>query len=247
VSSISKTAGIIIIGNEVLSGKTRDSNSYFLTTELRALGVEVKKISVIPDEIDLIGRETAEFSRRFDYVFTTGGVGPTHDDVTMAGIAKGLGVRVIRHPALERLLKERYGRSLNDARLRMADVPEGAELLGEASLYGHVIKAGNVHIFPGIPKILEDRFRAIRENFREAPYFLKAIYLNESEGAIAATLNDLLANFPELLLGSYPVIDTPDYKVKVTLESKDRVYLDRACAKLLGALPNNIVHRVEGN
>ena len=105
MSSISKTAGIVIIGNEVLSGKTQDTNSHFLCTELRALGVEVRRISVIPDEIELIGREVASFSSAFDFVFTTGGVGPTHDDVTMAGIARGFGVQVIRHPELERRLR----------------------------------------------------------------------------------------------------------------------------------------------
>jgi len=107
---MSKTAGIIIIGNEVLSGKTQDTNSHFLCQELRALGVEVQRVAVIPDEIELIGKEAASFSRQFDFVFTTGGVGPTHDDVTMAGIARGFGVRVVRHPELERRLREFFGR-----------------------------------------------------------------------------------------------------------------------------------------
>jgi molybdenum cofactor synthesis domain-containing protein len=242
-----KTAGIIIIGNEVLSAKTRDTNSRFLCRELRALGVDVRRISVIPDEIQEIGPEAVVFSRDFDFVFTTGGVGPTHDDLTMAGIAHGFGINVVRHPELERLLRERHGDNINAARLRMSEVPEGAEVVRTGPLYAPVVKFRNIYIFPGIPKILEERFDAIKESFREAPYFLKMVYLKEGEGVIASLLNDLLAEFPELLLGSYPVLDNPDYKVKVTLESKDQKYLDRAFHKFLTAVPESAVHRLEGN
>ncbi|MBI2992099.1 MAG: competence/damage-inducible protein A [Deltaproteobacteria bacterium] len=244
---MSKTAGIIIIGNEVLSGKTQDTNSHFLCQELRALGVEVQRVTVIPDEIELIGKEAASFSRQFDFVFTTGGVGPTHDDVTMAGVARGFGVRVVRHPELERRLRERHGENINEARLRMAEVPEGAELVGEGSLYAAVVKLGNIYIFPGIPKILHERFRVIKEDFRDAPFYLKVVYVKEGEGVIAAILNSLLESFPDLLLGSYPVLDNPDYKVKVTLESKDRDYLDRAFDRLLHTLPKGTVQRTEGS
>ena len=244
---MSKTAGIIIIGNEVLSGKTQDTNSHFLCQELRALGVEVQRISVIPDEIELIGNEAASFSRRFEFVFTTGGVGPTHDDVTMAGIAHGFGLKVIHHPELERRLRERHGENINEARLRMAEVPEGAELVGEGSLYAPAVKLGNIYIFPGIPKVLQDRFHAIKESFRDTPFYLKVVYVKEGEGIIASILNSLLEGFPELLLGSYPVLDNPDYKVKVTLESKDRDYLERAFQKLLSAFPKGAVHRIEGS
>ncbi|MFQ5904140.1 MAG: competence/damage-inducible protein A, partial [Candidatus Binatia bacterium] len=244
---MSKTAGIIIIGNEVLSGKTQDTNSHFLCQELRLLGVEMRRISVIQDEIELIGKEVAAFSQEFDFVFTTGGVGPTHDDVTMAGIAHGFGLKVIRHPELERRLRQRHGDNINEARLRMAEVPEGAELVGEGSLYAPVVKLRNIYIFPGIPRILHERFQAIRESFRDAPFFLKVIYVKEGEGVIASILNHLLTGFPDLLLGSYPVIDNPEYKVKVTLESKDANYLDRAFQKLLSTLPKGAIHRVEGS
>lgn len=247
MNSISKTAGIVIIGNEVLSGKTQDTNSHFLCKELRALGVEVRRISVVPDEIELIGREVASFSRAFDMVFTTGGVGPTHDDVTMAGIAHGFGVKVIRHPELERRLRQRHGENINEARLRMAEVPEGAELLGEGSLYSPVVKLDNVFIFPGIPKILYERFEAIKESFRGSPFHLKVIYVKEGEGVIASILNGVLASYPKLLLGSYPVIDNPEYRVKVTLESKDQDYLNQAFETLLGAIPKGSIHRIEGS
>ncbi len=242
---MSKSAGIVIIGNEVLSGKTQDTNSFFLCTELRQLGVEVQKISTIPDVIELIGREVAEFSKRFDFVFTTGGVGPTHDDVTIDGIAHGFGLKVVRHPDIERRMRQRLGSDVNEARLRMANVPEGAELLATEALLAPIVKIHNVFIFPGIPRILQERFHAIKENFREAPYFLKNVYVKSGEGVIAKMLNDVLAKFPELLLGSYPVLDIPEYKVKVTFESKDPEYLQRALQSFLASLPDGAVHRVE--
>jgi molybdenum cofactor synthesis domain-containing protein len=242
---MSKTAGIIIIGNEVLSGKTQDTNSHFLCVELRRLGVEVQKTSTIQDEIDLIGQEVAYFSKRFDFVFTTGGVGPTHDDVTIEGIARGFSVPVVRHPEIENRMRQRLGGDVNEARLRMANVPEGAVLLATEALFAPVVNIHNVYIFPGIPRILQERFQAIKERFRGAPYFLKNVFVRYGEGVIASALNDLLAKFPHLLLGSYPVLDLPDYKVKVTLESKDSNYLDNALKTLLASLPQDAVHRID--
>jgi FAD synthetase len=242
---MSKTAGIVIVGNEVLSGKTQDINSHFLCAELRQLGVDVQKISTIPDEIDLIGQEVAAFSKRFDWVFTSGGVGPTHDDVTIDGIAHGFGLKVVRHPDIERRMRQRLGTEVNEARLRMANVPEGAELLATEALFAPVVKIHNVYIFPGIPKILQERFHVIKERFRDAPYFLKVVYVKQGEGVIAGFMNDLLLKYPELLLGSYPVLDLPDYKVKVTLESKDSEYLDQALQSFLSALPDGAVHRIQ--
>ena len=241
---MSKTSGIVIIGNEVLSGKTQDINSYFLCTELRQLGVEVQKIATIQDEIELIGREVAEFSRRFDLVFTTGGVGPTHDDVTIDGIAHGFGLKVVRHPDIEGRMRQRLGRDINEARLRMANVPDGATLLATDALFAPVVNIRNVYIFPGIPKILQERFHAIKERFRESPYFLKNVYVRYGEGIIAAMLNDLLVKYPEIMLGSYPMLDLPEYKVKVTLESKDADYLERALQAFVASLPKDGVHRI---
>ncbi len=242
---MSKSAGIVIIGNEVLSGKTRDSNSYFFCAELRQLGVEVQKISTIQDDIDIIGREVAEFSKRFDYVFTSGGVGPTHDDVTIEGIAHGFGLNVVRHPDIERRMRQRFGDQVNDARLRMANVPAGATLLAAEAPFAAIVKIHNVYIFPGIPRILEERFHEIKEIFRDTPYHLKNVYVRYGEGVIAAILNDLLVKFPELMLGSYPVLDLPDYKVKVTLESKDSKYLDDALQAFVASLPRDAVQRID--
>ena len=245
MASVDRTAGIVIIGNEVLSGKVVDTNSPFLARELRSLGVALRRIVTIPDEIDLIGAAVAEFHRDYDFVFTSGGVGPTHDDVTMEGVARGLGRKVVRHPAIEGRIREFYKDQANEARLKMSEVPEGTELIVDGRLGFPTIKCENVYILPGIPEILEAKFQAIRERFAGAPYFLHVVYTRDGEGAIAEHLNATLAAFPDLLLGSYPKIGDPEYAVKLTLESKDRAYVERALAHLLRLLSPEAVVRTE--
>ncbi len=240
-----RTAGIIVIGNEVLSGKVADTNSPYLTRELRKLGVTVRRILTIPDEFDEIAAAVAFFRRAYDLVFTSGGVGPTHDDVTIEGVARGFGRKVIRHPDLEAKLREYFRDKLNDARLKMAEIPEGTELLVDPRLGFPTLKCENVYILPGIPEILEQKFEALRERFAVAPYFLRVVYTRDGEGSIAHHLNATMAAFPELLLGSYPKIGDPEYAVKLTLESKDQSYLERALAHLLGLLPSEAVVRTE--
>jgi FAD synthetase len=239
---MAKTAGIVIIGNEILSGKVQDINAAYLLRELRVLGVDVKKVSVIPDEIDVIAMEVVTFSRQFDIVFTSGGVGPTHDDVTIEGIAMAFGRRVIRHPELEHLLRSRYGGDLNEARLKLTEVPEGAVLVREDGLWLPAVTVENVYIFPGIPDLLRQKFESIKERFREQPYFLRRVYVKEGEGNIAAYLYDLLREFPDLMLGSYPDIHNAAYKVMLTLESKDERYVQSALERLLTLLPPDSVH-----
>lgn len=240
-----RTAGIVVIGNEILSGKVADTNSPFLARELRQCGVELRRIATIPDEENLIGATVRAFSDEFDWVFTSGGVGPTHDDVTMDGIARGFGVAVIRHPELEAGLRRHLGDALNEAHLKMAEVPDGADLLHDASLGFPTIRFGNVYILPGIPEILRRKFEALRDSFAEAPFHLRVIYTSQGEGTIAASLNQAMLEFPELLLGSYPKIGDSEYRVKLTIESKDEAYAQRAFERLLALLPAGCVVRTE--
>ena len=240
-----KTAGIVLIGNELLSGKVTDTNASYLCRELRALGVAVRKISVVPDEVDLIAAEVSEFSRAHDVVFTSGGVGPTHDDVTMEGVARAMGVPVVRDPRLVALIARHAKGPLNEARLKMAEVPEGAELVAGEQLMFPAVVARNVYILPGVPEIFRQKFEALKERFRDAPYFLASIFVGIGEGTLADYLNDLLRTHPELMLGSYPEFSNPEYKVKVTLESKDRALMEKAVDELLARLPADAVLREE--
>jgi molybdenum cofactor synthesis domain-containing protein len=239
-----KTAGIILVGNEILSGKIVDANASYLCHELRALGVEVRRITVIPDEVDLIATEVARFGADYDVVFTSGGVGPTHDDVTIEGVARAAGVPVIRHPALVALLQGFYRDALTDAHLKMAEVPDGAELLVDESVRFPTILMRNVYILPGVPEIFRRKFDAIRERFRDQPIFLKNVFVRIGEGTLADHLNALLRDYPELLLGSYPEFSNPEYKVKVTLESRDGAFLEHALAEFLKRLPADCIVRV---
>ena len=242
---MARTAGILLIGNEILSGKVVDANASYLCRELRALGVSVRRIAVIPDEVDLIADEVRVLSRDHDVVFTSGGVGPTHDDVTIEGVAQALGVRVVRDPRLVELIARHARGPLNEARLKMSEVPEGAELIAGERLMFPAVVAGNVYILPGVPEIFRQKFEAIKERFRDTPYFLASVFVGIGEGTLADYLNDLLQRHPELMLGSYPEFANPEYKVKVTLESKDRAKMEQAVAELLGRLPADAVIRVE--
>jgi molybdenum cofactor synthesis domain-containing protein len=239
-----KTAGIVLVGNEILSGKVTDANAAYLCRELRALGVDVRRISVIPDEVELIAREVAAFSRDYDVVFTSGGVGPTHDDVTIEGVARAMGAKLVRHPLLVGLLEQHFGERLNDSHLRMAEAPEGADLVGGESVRFPTILMRNVYILPGVPEIFRRKFESIRERFRDQPIHLRNVFVAIGEGTLAAYLNGLLADFPALLLGSYPEFSNPEYKVKVTLESRDQGYVEGALAELLRRLPANALVKV---
>src|SRR5438034_5239594 len=239
-----KTAGIILIGNEILSGKTVDANAAYLCRELRELGVEVRRVVVIPDEVSLIAEEVAVFSKSFDLVFTSGGVGPTHDDVTIEGVARAMGVPVMRHPELVALLQRYYREAITDAALRMAEIPEGAELVTGDGARFPTLAMRNVYGLPGVPEIFRRKFDAIRERFRDAPIHLKNVFVRIGEGTLAEYLNRLLGDFPLLLIGSYPELSNPEYQVKVTLESRDRGYLEQALADFLGRLPNDAVVKV---
>jgi molybdenum cofactor synthesis domain-containing protein len=239
-----KTAGIILIGNEILSGKTRDENAAYLCRELRALGVDVRRITVIPDEVGLIADEVATFTKAFDLVFTSGGVGPTHDDVTMEGVARAMAVPVVRHPELVALLERYYRGTVTEAALRMAEIPEGAELVTGGTLRFPTILMRNVYVLPGVPEIFRQKFDALRERFRDQPIHLKNVFVSIGEDTLADYLNRLLESFPLLQLGSYPEFSNPEYQVKVTLESRDRGYLEQALGDFLARLPADAVVKV---
>ena len=242
---VDRTAGIVVIGNEILSGKVTDTNSPFLARELRKLGVTLHRITTIPDEIDVIAATVRQFSEAFEIVITSGGVGPTHDDVTMAGVALAFGRKVVRHPELDRRLREYLGANANEARMRMADVPDGSELIVDQRLGFPTVKCENVYIMPGIPEILEQKFLGLKDRFEAAPYYLRVVFTRDGEGAIAEHLNATVAEFPDLLLGSYPKLGHSEYSVKLTLESKDRAYVEAALAHLLSLLPAETVVRTE--
>jgi FAD synthetase len=239
-----KTAGIIIIGDEILSGKIHDDNSFFMAKILWSHGIQVCRISVIPDSTDEIAREIKNFSRKYDYVFTSGGIGPTHDDVTIEGISEAFDVGTVVHTTLKELLEKKLG-TLSPEQLKMAEIPDGAELISGETLSFPLIKFRNVFVFPGIPQLLRKKFLAIEKLFNEPAVHLKKIYLGESEALIAPLLNEIVRTYKNVKIGSYPVVDNTDYSVMITLESLDDKSLEMAAKKLLDAIPGEKLIRVE--
>jgi molybdenum cofactor synthesis domain-containing protein len=242
---VERTCALIVIGNEILSAKIRDSNAYFAARELRKVGVALQRIAVIPDELDAIAEEVAYCASRFDVVITSGGVGPTHDDVTMDGVARAFRRRIVVHPQLEALIRAYYRDKPSAPGLKMAEVPEGAVLNEGGDIRFPTVQIENVYVLPGIPQLFEAKLTSLLSRFAVDPYFIRAVYTRAGEGAIAEHLNSCLRTFPELLLGSYPRIGDPEYRVKVTLESKDPDYLERAFSHLLGLLPADVVVKTE--
>ena len=240
-----RTALILVIGNEILTGKVEDTNSPFLAKELYALGVRVRRIVTIPDEVETIGTVVRELSPRHDIVLTTGGVGPTHDDVTLAGVARAFGVPLERHPEMERILREFYGSALVEPLLRMADLPRGMELLDQPELRIPCVRMRNVYVFPGEPTIFRRKWAAIRERFRSEPFALARIWTLKEECDLAPLLEETLRRHPAVEIGSYPVYDRADYKVLLTIESRDRAAVTAARDDLLSRLPRASVVRSE--
>jgi len=235
------TAGIVIIGDEILSGKFADENAVFLIGELRALGVELRRIVVIPDVIEDIAAPVPEFAARFDHVFTSGGVGPTHDDLTMAGIAQGFGTRVVREPVLEDKVRGYWGAKLAAPNLRLADVPEGAELVYGRDQVWPVVAYRNVFILPGVPALFRRKFVDIRDRFRSEPMTVARVYLDAEEGQIAADLDAVVAAFPAVRIGSYPRFSERDFKVLITLEGYGPADVAGAVAMMVERIGSRVV------
>lgn len=240
----SPAAAIVAVGNELLSGKVADTNTPFLIGELRELGFPVAELRTIPDDIDRIAATFAEVAPRFEAVFSSGGVGPTHDDLTLPGIARAFGLGLVRNEDLAEDLSALYGGAANEAVLRMADVPEGATLLRDRRLAVPVILVRNVYILPGEPTLFRKKFLAIRERFRRDPFHLRRVFLGVDEPAIAAALAEAERRFG-VAIGSYPRYDDAGYRVLVTVESKERGRVEGALENLLAAFPAGAVIRVE--
>jgi molybdenum cofactor synthesis domain-containing protein len=241
------TAAVIVIADEVLSGKVEELNARFLVRELRSLGVAVRRIEVVPDVAEDIAASVRKASASYDHVFTAGGIGPTHDDVTIAAIAAAFAVPIVRDDVLAALIRELSGERLYQRDLRMADVPEGSDLIhgeGAHRLRWPVIAFRNVYVLPGVPSILQRKFAMIRERFQAAPFFSRQIYSRESEGAIADTLDKAATDFPSVAVGSYPHVDATDHKVLVTMDGRDEAEVARACAQIVAGLGPAVV-RVE--
>ena len=228
------TACVLIIGNEVLSGRTPDANLNYMARKLSELGIRLAEARVIPDVESVIVAAVNETRRKYDYIFTTGGIGPTHDDITCLCIAKAFGVGVIRHPEAEALLRSYIPpERINEARLKMADVPDGAELIQNPVSRAPGFRIGNVYVMAGVPSIM----RAMFDSF--APYLAggdkvasRAVACYLAEGTVAKGLSDIQDRHPEVDIGSYPFFNAGKFGCTLISRSANPDSLDKVVEQI---------------
>lgn len=243
---IAESAAAVLIGNELLSGKVHEANLVELARTLRALGIALRRVVMIPDELDLIAREVAEFSRSHDVVFTSGGVGPTHDDLTLEAVAKAFGVEARLDEAMAQMLRSAYGERCTEHHLRMALVPEGACLATTSEEKWPTVVMGNVWVLPGVPQIFRSKLSVVRAWVRGPQAFRsRAVLTRLDEGALKPLLDQVVEAHPAVEVGSYPKWFDAAYKTKITFDSRDAQAVDAALDAFLALLSEADVAGVE--
>lgn len=227
-----RTAAALVIGNELLSGKIREANIAFLAKELFALGIKLRRVIICPDDADVIASDLNALRGEHDLVFTSGGIGPTHDDITIASVAKAFGRTVVRDEAMASMIVEhrrRQGKETTDAHLRMADIVEGSRLVRNDEMRWPTVVVENVYVLPGVPEVFRLKFEALKvELAGDSAFATVAVYTRCDEGEIAVQLEELEAAFPGVQIGSYPVWNTEEYRTKITFDASDAPTAERA-------------------
>lgn len=243
---MTRSAAVLVIGNEILTGKVEEANVVYLARELFALGIALKRVVVCPDDTETIGADLNVLRASFDYVITSGGVGPTHDDVTVPAIAKAFGVRLLRDETLERMIRDHFGEKTTEGHLRMAELPEGAELITSVRIPWPLLRMENVFVMPGVPEIFRLKFELVRERLvAGAPFHSRALYTWCDEGEIASLLESIERGHPGVSVGSYPRIGDPEYSVKITFDGGDLDAITRALDACLVCIPPDKVVRAD--
>jgi molybdenum cofactor synthesis domain-containing protein len=224
MASTSVTAALLVIGDEILSGRTKDKNIGYIAEYLAGIGIDLREVRVVPDEEPEIVAAVNALRERYDYLFTTGGIGPTHDDITADAVAKAFGVRIDVDPRAKAMMLERYKpEDLNEARLRMARIPEGADLIDNPISRAPGFKIGNVIVMAGVPAImhamLDDAAQGLRTGARMTIETIEAGGL--PEGIYAAGLGQIAAAQPGVSIGSYPSFSIAGFQNQVVVRGKD--------------------------
>jgi molybdenum cofactor synthesis domain-containing protein len=221
------TAALMVIGDEILSGRTQDKNVAQVATWLNDHGIRLAEVRIVPDDMERIASTVNVLRAEHDYVFTTGGIGPTHDDITVDAIAAAFGVPVVVHPEARRMLEEYYrsrpgGFVLTETRLRMARVPEGAELLPNPSSGAPGVKMGNVYILAGVPYIAAAMLEALTGKLQGGrPVVSVTVGARAAESDVADLLRETEAAHPGVAIGSYPFFKDGRYGANFVIRSED--------------------------
>jgi molybdenum cofactor synthesis domain-containing protein len=233
------TAAILVIGDEILSGRTKDKNIGYIAEYLTNIGVDLREVRVVPDVEEEIVAAVNALRSRYTHVFTTGGIGPTHDDITADSIAKAFGVPIDVDERAVKLLLERIPKAdLNEARLRMARIPQGAELIENSVSKAPGFSLGNVHVMAGVPTIMQAMLDAVTPRLKTGKKMLsRTLPARAKEGDVAAPLREMQNRFPDVSMGSYPTFEEGvGPTTTLVLRSRDEARLDEAEAAVRGML-----------
>lgn len=227
------TAAILVIGDEILSGRTKDKNIGYMADILTAHGVDLKEVRIVSDDRYAIAEAVNALRARWTYVFTTGGIGPTHDDITADSIAHAFGVSIDVDQRAVAMMLERHAESeLNEARLRMARIPDGANLIANPVSKAPGFQIGNVFVMAGVPSIMQAMFDNVLPNLQgRTPLQSIEIESDVKEGDLAGPLGALQKDYPDVSMGSYPGFDGTNYWTRVVLRSRDEARLKSVAAK----------------
>ncbi len=239
------TVAAVVIGDEILSGKTEDANTGRLIAVCRASGARLRRVVFVPDRVEAIADEVRRCAAASDVVVTSGGIGPTHDDVTIEGVAAAFALPVVRDPTLERLIRGYWGDRVNDAALRLADVPYGARLIHADDRLLPLVAVANVFILPGVPALFARKLESVRPELVGRPPAAANLWVAAEETDIAAALAETARNHPTVSIGSYPRPRGSAFRVWVTVEGPDAGAVEAASRALLAALPAGTVATAE--
>ena len=203
------TAGILVIGDEILSGRTKDKNIGFIAEYLTNIGIDLTEVRVVADDETAIIAALNALRERYTYVFTTGGIGPTHDDITADCVAKAFGVGIDHHPEVVARFAQRFKpEEMNEARLRMARIPDGADLIQSATILAPGFMIGNVIVMAGVPSIMQAMMDIVAPKLKSGVRMLsETVRANAREGDIGGPLRAIAAEHPDAMIGSYPFLD----------------------------------------
>ncbi|MGM1029429.1 MAG: competence/damage-inducible protein A [Actinomycetota bacterium] len=231
------TAAMLVIGDEILSGRTREANAYHLAGRLGKVGIDLREIRVVPDDHAVIVDALNALRAAHTHVFTSGGIGPTHDDITADAVADAFGVGIDVRDDARALLQAAvgHGRTLTAEHLRMARIPHGAELIDNPLSGAPGISIGNVHVMAGVPSIFVAMLDAVLPSLEAGrPVLSREVRFEVGEGRIAAPLRDLATEMPDLSIGSYPFHDGGVYGTNIVVRGTDATRIDEAIARLEG-------------
>lgn len=230
------TAAFMIIGNEILSGRTKDVNLGFLAENLTEAGIRLSEVRVVRDDEAEIGEAVRALSARYTYVFTSGGIGPTHDDITCHSMAKAFGLGVIRHPEAIRRLTAHYrasGVEFNEARMKMAETPDGATLIDNPVSAAPGFIVGNVHVMAGVPRVFQGMVKELLPRLQGGDK-LKSVSVSTTlgEGTVAARLGQVQDRFSDLEIGSYPYFRAGQFGTTLVVRGTDEAKLALAAEEI---------------